>query len=711
MTTSPNEVDLEDEEEDEYGEASGREVMMRAVQRCEDTAEQHAFDLFTTRPQDASWTEEIFIDLNKGTVNPVYVVVAALRTIHALLVVPPPPPAPEEGLQPDGEETCAWLETIKELRDPRVVKQLLSVIEDLHCLPCHIAAKFLRVMSIVLDARLQPRALDQPRLELYSLLAMYVGRITELLVPIIKLAKDKKLDPREETLCAELAHFAAVVVEGVPLCRRFSGAGAAFREGITMSIEWLVPHTTIRLFIGMALYELQVESGEATGGNVDRTFVKHAYKKAGMKENAMRLLTQYLVRCPENKYDVLEVFTVADVFNGMVVRPSFMSELLSQVDMIAYSVFVEELIQGGKLGPKLGDTKGSSTAINENLLHLATVEVVPEGRAPQRGSVLNLLCATTERLYLLAPSDQPQLYRKEDNSGRWEPSREAAHPREPSFVWGKEYSQIACIYRCYGTQMLAIEWKSKEKKDASGRWAATPGTSSYHVFVCHRARDREVFVNILQSYSAMSRQDRVSVINDPGIREEVLRKAGESKVLMATFATQIGDDRPRLYVLTMKEVFEFSVNLGNWKVPHDSDVFIDHDDFQLGGDNEDDEDAEVQGASGTASGTAATTPGGGGEVQGGNDHLRKHMERLGTVQTRPPSSPSKAETSVLSVNGNWNLSPTEIHFETGPEADLTLHTGGVIKIHFHDDTTRELWRRALAFYLTESGAASWGRAA
>ena len=43
-------------------------------------------------------------------------------------------------------------------------------------------------------------------------------------------------------------------------------------------------------------------------------FVKEAYKRVGMKDQALAALTNILVRCTDYRYDVLEVFSVGEVF-------------------------------------------------------------------------------------------------------------------------------------------------------------------------------------------------------------------------------------------------------------------------------------------------------------------------------------------------------------------------------------------------------------
>ena len=52
--------------------------------------------------------------------------------------------------------------------------------------------------------------------------------------------------------------------------------------------------------------------------SVPPRFVKDAYKRVGMKDQALAALTHILVRCTDYRYDVLEVFSVGEVFLALL---------------------------------------------------------------------------------------------------------------------------------------------------------------------------------------------------------------------------------------------------------------------------------------------------------------------------------------------------------------------------------------------------------
>eukprot|EP00913_Durusdinium_trenchii_P001956 g1809.t1 len=85
----------------------------------------------------------------------------------------------------------------------------------------------------------------------------------------------------------------------------------------------------------MVLYELQLDGGAATVSEKSAwstlrwEFVRDAYKRVGMKDQALRALSQILVRCSEYRYDVLEVFSVGEVFLASLGRKVFVWPVVS----------------------------------------------------------------------------------------------------------------------------------------------------------------------------------------------------------------------------------------------------------------------------------------------------------------------------------------------------------------------------------------------
>lgn len=240
------------------------------------------------------------------------------------------------------------------------------------------------------------------------------------------------------------------------------------------------------------------------------------------------------------------------------------------------------------------------------------------------------------------------------------------------------------------------------------------------VFVFHRRDARDVCLESLRRQSGTSRATRAAIVNDPGIRQEVLKHVGDpSEVLAATMARNTTGviDRSvrapmRFFVLTMKVVLEFGLALNKWQVPDESTVcFDDTDDFKPP-DLVKRKDkrkviaatSQVGNGAGDAGAESVVPPG-----PSEGERLRQHMERLGDIQRRQAQASDRPPSQVLTLLKKYELPPTMVSFETGAEADLSLNfKGSSVTIRFYDDSGREFWRRALAYYLTRSNTA-WER--
>jgi len=453
-----------------------------------------------------------------------------------------------------------------------------------------------------------------------------------------------------------------------------------------------------------------------------------------MKDNSTAALVMLLVWCPHHKYNVLEVFSVADVFNQQSVRPCYLAELLNDVTSHTYQIYVEDMLR-------------AQAGADLRVLLMRRVEAV----TPGGGFTQLLLCATARTgrddhmLYMLAPPDKKPLYAvDEELKGRWAPTWEAVFPRPPTQVWKRPYKRIACLYKIYSSQMLAIVWKTgddqpsieapkhtdprqaqaqrdkpaavagkagnkqvddrscgglgRSSDKAGGKQAAddpAPNNSQSDVLVFQGSQARNPFINVLRWLSAVTVEHRAPIINDPGLCREVLEHpevndpSGES-VLAASVALADrrismldwggkGPKEPHLFVLTLSKVVVFNISLGAWFPQQCSQQLeMDMEDFRP-------KDLYMDAAENGA-GEATKVP-----------------------QTECWKALKK--TSVLQYSSRCVLPPQEVVFRNSAEADLMI-TGkhdNVIDIRFYDDTEREHWRRALAYILFKTTQKVWTR--
>ncbi|CAJ1351610.1 unnamed protein product, partial [Effrenium voratum] len=552
-------VAMGEDDENEYHKSAGREVLMIAMQREEEELEDDQSALFALRPDSLAWDEEVFHDLKKGQTNLVFAAAAYLRIVHALLVLPPQPALRRMMLQ--------------ELRRPECLAKLLALVAGLPALSCHVAAKFLRVMSSALSLSDDGDA-DPPKLEHFSMVAMYIQRLAESLLFLLKLSKDQRLEPKEEVLSVEIARFVGTMAAAAPRLSKvnlkFPGQPDIQKFCIEKILNWLVPSAAIRVFVAMVQYELQLDSGKT----LHQEFVKDAYTRVGMKDQALAALSQILVRCAEYRYDVLEVFSVAEVFLSQNVRPSFLGELLNNLNLGSFTLFVEQFLAEYDLESQ-----------DQRVLHM---EIVDVHRSTSKKFAVCLFVATNYKAYLLEPSCERPAYAG-DVGDMWEPNMETLFPREPQVIWEREYSTLVRIWHCCGDQILALEWKGAGKTLYETD-AAEDNKIQCEVYLFHQADRRDAVAECLRANAAKGSDVGPPVLADTSFREGIVSESKEEQLLAVTVATmgpaprvglfaaeQKADPTPRLFALTTSTVLEFTIISSAWQPPTqlDSAIFDD----------------------------------------------------------------------------------------------------------------------------------------
>jgi len=270
------------------------------------------------------------------------------------------------------------------------------------------------------------------------------------------------------------------------------------------------------------------------------------------------------------------------------------------------------------------------------------------------------------------------------------------------------------IWRCYGSQILAVEWQGAGKR-LSDAGESSPGSGQeiqYEVYLFHLADRRDVMADCLRAYAASKdvKGEGPPVLTDPSFRNIVIGQTKEEQMLAATVTTlgptprvglfaaeQKADHRPRLFVLTKASVLEFAINSSSWHPPSELDPAI-FDDFLP------DDLNEVEGEGEELEAEEVFPP------PSDEEMALRHLDRLsaasGKVRPPPQTGPGRP---VLTLAKTYKLPASEIHFESRSEADLTLHfSSGAFCIRFFTDSSREVWRRGLAYTLIR-GEKGWER--
>mmetsp|Transcript_21913 Transcript_21913/g.50031 ORF Transcript_21913/g.50031 Transcript_21913/m.50031 type:complete len:1835 (+) Transcript_21913:112-5616(+) len=623
------EVGMKDTEERE-----GQEILLKSIQ-CHEIGDKRKAQLFHQR-FDNMWREEVFVDEAKGTVTFVYMICAAMRIFHALLVASP-------------EKLNSRVETIKELRQPHVIKQFLAEVRNHASTSCNVGPKFFRLISLLFRAVDVPGINGGGRLELFGMLSYHVAEMTDMIKKMVLAGGDKPQDIRRQNLCAEVAFFVETVVLLIP----FQAPRAELY--VTECLNWLVPWKVVDAIAHMILYDIHTDSGTAFGDVLSKALTIHLYTKADILEKATRCLSIYLSKHQDHKYDILYKFTRTAVFRNSSLNRAYLNELLSHIDLCRYTQHVEMYLQ---------QTYADK---DEFVFYLMPVWVV-QHRRPAKWEHL-LLAISNRRIYLITPDISKPPYSDTD-SRKWEPSWEAVHPRDPASVQEFEYGRIQGMYRLFGNQLLAIQWKGENGAD----------TDMCEVYIFERTADRDLFVDMVKNNYGSLDSDVSVTPYDPSIRDEVQKYTLKDPVLAVTVTPREAPTgtQLRLWAMTVKEVFEFHLNPTNLQCPAESELDVDERDF----------------------------------FNPATQHLNEAGEvvnegKPGTDAMKPQASFSSRSTRAAGLLGRplnrENLKDIqEIIFETDGNPDLLLKykKGTQMLLKFFVASGRERWRRALVYHLS-----------
>eukprot|EP00435_Cladocopium_sp_Y103_P061672 s376_g23.t1 len=282
-------------------------------------------------------------------------------------------------------------------------------------------------------------------------------------------------------------------------------------------------------------------------------------------EQALSALSQILIRCSAYRYDILEVFSVGEVFLAQNVRPSFLGELLMNLNLGSFTLFVEKFIADYDLLTKDPRIDGWHSP-EQNVLFMETVQV-----QNKQGFNIYLLVVTNRKVFLLEPCrNKPTFAAEGETFECWDASWEAMFPREPTVLWERDFSSLVRVWLGYGSQILAVEWQGPGKGQDL---VSSPSDSSKiqsEVYLFHRPDRCTALAEILRAAAAQGEAGMaVPILMDPAFRNLVLAQTQEEQMLATTVAVhgpkprqglftseQKADPTPRLFVLTAASVLE-----------------------------------------------------------------------------------------------------------------------------------------------------------
>merc|ERR1719160_208266 len=235
--------------------ASSRAQLMAMLMEVYPLPKRKEMALFLRSIDEFETDETFFVDEQKGTINFAYHVSILMRCANSCLVH-----ATADSLR---------LETIEFLNDPAVVRKFLAVLALVPCLTCNVAAKFMRVMSQALT--LSPKSQNDPdivekgkrekrQLLVYDMLSVYVERLCQPTLQLLKQTKDVAITQQQQRLLTEMSRLMSVICNNVPYIT-FSDRHECQVLCVEACLNRLAPRKVLMCLVHMSLYDLQVDTG------------------------------------------------------------------------------------------------------------------------------------------------------------------------------------------------------------------------------------------------------------------------------------------------------------------------------------------------------------------------------------------------------------------------------------------------------------------
>ncbi|CAJ1412823.1 unnamed protein product, partial [Effrenium voratum] len=508
-------------------------------------------------------TDSFFMPGSPGLVRCSFFVSALLRTMFAALTLPT-------------TEAVSGLVNFR-LRNPEMQLRLVALIEKCGYVDCHLAAKLMRILSMVL--RLHP---DESVLRLEEndcqhciglvIAAGLAGRALELLSPLMKhLGTGFELEPANLVLAREAVRLINTIASTVS-CLRFSKDTAIQKSALEAMVLGLVPMPTIKAIVMLLLYDMQVNAGSMHGKSITKDLALRTIRWQDLHGLCSETLAQLLYLAPSIRYEALELMHQHKVLGQKQLHTSFISALLDRSEIKRLRFAFELLL------PELEGHHG------EKVLQLAWAEMPEEGTrnffAVALGFVrtggARLLALTNKRLIILGQSRHGAAKRP---CGLCPP--ESFCPIGPAISKSYSYSEFTRIYSSSDEQLLILGRLEKSMTDVNEK---------FDVIIFHQSDSQKEFKERLMTLSGLDPSMRTKIQQEMLVNKTAKSKTA-SRIARTTWAFREVDEGERLslFVLTELNFFEFQVNFSLW-IPNSVDqekAYVSDNEYE-GGESDDD---------------------------------------------------------------------------------------------------------------------------
>jgi len=473
---------------------------------------------------------------DRRLLEPTYSICAFLRAVHAVLVAP--------ALEQFRTQLIAALRVLN------MQLKLLALIEQLQTLTCcNVAAKYLRIMSIVLaPGPGQAVVTDSAVIMGLELTTKFVGRCMALLRPLLMgLGRGYALTLEQTVLCRECIRMLSCTLSTLPKVELAPNLYEVQRSCTQKLVQHIMPMKVVVEVCLALLYDMQLDLGSADGRYINSQFVKNSLARQGIREYGLDVLARISEIRSQSGYYILEFFNCAEVVGKCRLRASFFQELTTRMKSQSNAGVVERHLQAVKRDA------------HEKVLARADAELRRSTRSKSfsvfTGSTQfehGAIILTTKRVCFVGPPRGTRCGLCPDHT---------YCSLSPTLEVDRPYSDLTRIIIGEDQQTLTLGWQTKSV-------AGNATGETFDIFICHRNDIRAKLVETLASLSGPTPPQRLLPVKDNLLKLAIAKRTTPPVVCVAFAYRVLGkEERMSLFVLTQLEFCEFRVEFDGWKPP------------------------------------------------------------------------------------------------------------------------------------------------
>lgn len=514
-----------------------RWIMLQALHRTDHSLDPQISSLYLRCETGFYGSQSLWENIVLGEMRTALIIAAALRCLYACLVVP--------------VSDMVSGEVKRHCRRPATIRKLISLLEAAQLFDCHIGSKFLALSRLAITLEPHQAAESMDVIITYDILTQVIQRLVRPFQAILKQSTTKPLGPVEQTFATEVCSLMAVIIRQTSWIK-FSAHYPVQRWAVTFSLVRFtgeIPlQSTLTAIVQMVMYDLQVAAGSARGTFIEHLLEVTASGREAMREACLVILAEIIQRCDPLKYEALELFSRSEVFQKAALRRTFLFELLEAANSGHYR-------QAVQLHLSVKHKRA------ERVLQLPIVHrwVLSFGQAEAVETVLGI---TNYCLYRIK---KPVGIRNFKAGASHTSMLNASTPVIQST---SEYYRMTRLVRGFPAhQVLLIGWMPE---GVQAKRSGKDPVETYEVIICNTLASMTPLLQCLYALSGPDAGSRVNVYRDIVFRMCIKDYVPLESIKTASHVIRLEpDQKPRLvvHVLTEERFFEFRVDWRYWFAP------------------------------------------------------------------------------------------------------------------------------------------------